>query len=264
MTRALDQMSAMPDDCPQGTHSPNPLPEGIRVSDYHLIEDAVMETPRGRWFLREFAQRIRAVETAKLLDAISRLQDSVNGATRVEIVSTKMAVSEVSTPGVDLEQVMAVQEKLLDMVWYMRERGFDGRLCTALTGEAEKLFAAVQRAINAGSVADHHRVEAIATPPKDMDADEAVHRADAESVATTDVDQGAAQDQDMWKAVAPATAAPHFTPARPAAQENAVAAREAHEQAAPLPSKAAALAQKASVFSAIDALPVRQKLAFFS
>jgi hypothetical protein len=44
-------------------------------SDFAAIEAAVMETSRGRWFLREFARRNRHANTAVVLDAISRLQD---------------------------------------------------------------------------------------------------------------------------------------------------------------------------------------------
>lgn len=49
-------------------------PEGIEDSDFELIEAAVRETERGRWFLDEFARRIRASETASLIRAIDRLE----------------------------------------------------------------------------------------------------------------------------------------------------------------------------------------------
>ena len=42
--------------------------------DYEAIEAAVMETPRGRWFLSEFLRRHQAKETTRLLDAIARLE----------------------------------------------------------------------------------------------------------------------------------------------------------------------------------------------
>jgi vancomycin permeability regulator SanA len=40
------------------THDPRSLPT-LAESDYEAIELAVMETARGRWFLREFAARIK-------------------------------------------------------------------------------------------------------------------------------------------------------------------------------------------------------------
>ena len=41
---------------------PHTPPEGIAAQDYEAIEDAVMETARGRWFLKEYARRMRAAE----------------------------------------------------------------------------------------------------------------------------------------------------------------------------------------------------------
>lgn len=45
--------------------------------DYEEIEQAVMETSRGRWFLTEFARRHKAADTAVLLDAIRRLEGQI-------------------------------------------------------------------------------------------------------------------------------------------------------------------------------------------
>ncbi len=51
----------------------------LAASDYDAIEQAVMETARGRWFLREFAARNRNSDTGVLLDAIGRLEKAVSG-----------------------------------------------------------------------------------------------------------------------------------------------------------------------------------------
>ncbi len=50
----------------------DPPPE-IEEGDFELIEAAVRETARGRWFLDEFARRIRSMEMAELVRAIERL-----------------------------------------------------------------------------------------------------------------------------------------------------------------------------------------------
>lgn len=47
----------------------------VSESDYEAIEEAVMETARGRWFLSEYARRNRAADTASVLEALSRLED---------------------------------------------------------------------------------------------------------------------------------------------------------------------------------------------
>jgi hypothetical protein len=43
-------------------------------ADFETIEAAVMETERGRWFLAEFARRVRAREAGHLLRALDRLE----------------------------------------------------------------------------------------------------------------------------------------------------------------------------------------------
>ena len=48
-------------------------PRGVEEGDYELIEAAVCETARGRWFLDEFARRMRSAEIAELVRAIDRL-----------------------------------------------------------------------------------------------------------------------------------------------------------------------------------------------
>ena len=51
-----------------------PLHIGLSEWDYSLIEAAVMETVRGRWFLAEFARRNRVADTQVLLDALARIE----------------------------------------------------------------------------------------------------------------------------------------------------------------------------------------------
>jgi len=50
------------------------LPQGIEEGDFERIEAAVRETERGRWFLDEFAQRVRAAETGQVTSAVDRLE----------------------------------------------------------------------------------------------------------------------------------------------------------------------------------------------
>ena len=52
-------------------------PEQLREADFELIEAAVRETARGRWFLDEFARRMRAADAARILGAIDRLEARV-------------------------------------------------------------------------------------------------------------------------------------------------------------------------------------------
>lgn len=44
--------------------------------EYEAIEEAIMQNPRGRWFLNEYARRNRAADTNRLLEAIDRLYNA--------------------------------------------------------------------------------------------------------------------------------------------------------------------------------------------
>lgn len=44
--------------------------------EYEAIEEAIMQNPRGRWFLTEYARRNRAADTNRLLEAIDRLYNA--------------------------------------------------------------------------------------------------------------------------------------------------------------------------------------------
>jgi hypothetical protein len=46
-------------------------------ADYETIEAAVLETARGRWFLREYARRNRNADTQAVLNALSDLKETV-------------------------------------------------------------------------------------------------------------------------------------------------------------------------------------------
>lgn len=59
--------------------APLPPPQGMSEVDYETIEAAVTETVRGRWFLGEFARRNRTAELRQLLDAMGRIESVVSG-----------------------------------------------------------------------------------------------------------------------------------------------------------------------------------------
>jgi hypothetical protein len=46
--------------------------------EFETIREAVMATAHGRWFLAEYARRIRAGETDKILLALSDLSDRIS------------------------------------------------------------------------------------------------------------------------------------------------------------------------------------------
>lgn len=69
--------------------------------DYKLIEDALLQNPRGRWFLEEYIQRNRPEDTQKLLSAIQRIENTLSEkqeapAVTQEIDPIRMSIIEMS------------------------------------------------------------------------------------------------------------------------------------------------------------------------
>lgn len=64
--------------------SATPPPPGLTESDFERIEAAVLETERGRWFLAEYARRIRETETSGLLSALGRIERTLGAFSAVE------------------------------------------------------------------------------------------------------------------------------------------------------------------------------------
>lgn len=58
----------------KGAWAVNVLPQGVQEGDFERIEAAVRETARGRWFLDEFAHRVRATEGVRVASALDRLE----------------------------------------------------------------------------------------------------------------------------------------------------------------------------------------------
>lgn len=77
--------------------------------DYEEIEQAVMETARGRWFLNEFARRQRASDTKILLDAIRRLEDQLLAMPAASSNPAPKAAPEQSAPQKQLAAVPAAE-----------------------------------------------------------------------------------------------------------------------------------------------------------
>ncbi|WP_139267720.1 MULTISPECIES: hypothetical protein [unclassified Beijerinckia] len=101
--------------------------------DFEAIEAAVMETARGRWFLTEYARRMRAAETTKVLEAITRLERSFAIDKAKQATDGPLGASELT------EAVALIERRLSEIAWSLRERGFDGRTCTEIENQARAL-----------------------------------------------------------------------------------------------------------------------------
>lgn len=132
-------------------------PPGISAADYAMIEQAVMETARGRWFLLEYARRQRAAETQRLTDAVDRLEAMMAGA---------QAAPSAPPPALPDDDRAALAERLSDLAWRLREDGAHPELCTELEREVAALrpgHAATAEAPE--SIAPQTTPPPLATPP---------------------------------------------------------------------------------------------------
>ncbi len=219
------------------TVAQNPPPEGISESDYEAIEDAVMETARGRWFLKEYARRMRASETASLHAALERIE---------RIVTLTHAPRADAQAQLHMrERMEGISERLLDISWYMRERGFSGSICSSIDEEARQL-ASLTKAFDIGAAAAEDNDTRDAPPEGNDEVEE--DRGSNSDDTTCDASASVMETTESWVEV------------EVIVQEQACEAAPVQTPAQDIKS-APSLASRLAAFVHIDAMPVRQRLA---
>jgi len=150
----------------------------IAEADYEAIEGAVMETHRGRWFLKEYARRNRAADTQMLLQAIERLEGMVvqNREThekdrlRMDLMEmaraisrTKSEIASLRPQGTDNNElgvasealdaivrtteratsdILEAAEHVQEAAWTLREEGANEAMCDELDRRATDIYTA--------------------------------------------------------------------------------------------------------------------------
>lgn len=112
----------------------NKPPAGLTAADYDSIEAAVMETARGRWFLLEHDRRRREAEATQVLDAIARMERAIGTGGQRALEAPKQVA--IAGPVAPMPNAAAIGERLQDIAWNMRERGFDDLICGAIEEQA--------------------------------------------------------------------------------------------------------------------------------
>ncbi|GBD48917.1 hypothetical protein [Methylopila sp. Yamaguchi] len=87
-------------------------PSPLTLDDYESIEQAVMETERGRWFLAEFARRNRAADTGVILEALGRLEG--------RLAETRVLPPPPPEPEPPIERIAPTLAKLADAASRLR------------------------------------------------------------------------------------------------------------------------------------------------
>ena len=152
-------------------------PVSFPASEFEVIETALMETARGRWFLAEFARRNRTADTELLLDAIARLESSLTESevppeldrmrmdlmemsetiarTRQDIASVRagdgsvmpvLAAVEVfdaivSAAEKTTSEVLSAAEQVQETAWRLRQTDTDTAICDELDQLANSIHA---------------------------------------------------------------------------------------------------------------------------
>ena len=149
-----------------------PPPPATDADDYDVIYATVMESARGRWFLHEYAQRARHADTTQVLAAIARIEGLIRersseayqsfraellemaraiAETRIEAAATTdesrdshdgPADAKADRPARDANDNFATAERIKDVAWTMRERGFDPATCDQIEQLASSILSA--------------------------------------------------------------------------------------------------------------------------
>jgi hypothetical protein len=112
-------------------------PQGISPADFEAIEDAVMETERGRWFLSEFIRRRRAEDTVRIVAAIERLEARAEAAAARERLEADRAVGIVGELASLLRDLRRVEMRTLPPSQTLAARSVAGELEARLAALAE-------------------------------------------------------------------------------------------------------------------------------
>lgn len=134
--------------------------------DYRSIEQALLESARGRWFLSEHGRRARRLDSALLEDAIGRLQTSLRqppallGQLQAEIAALKSYIAEtrgaiLARPGtpnyaamadgaIQPQAILKAAEDIHDIAWSLQANPFDPVGCELIARNAGKLYAMSQ------------------------------------------------------------------------------------------------------------------------
>jgi hypothetical protein len=148
-------------------------------ADYDAIQEAFMETSRGRWFLGEYAKRNRNADTKMVLDAVARIEGTLAAQKQPEpeperdplldqmLASFRAALTEArhaATTAVGdlaLEQNLAPVRKgarvVREIAWRLREIGADGRICDLIDSQVLVIENAAGKLNSADLASDLHR-----------------------------------------------------------------------------------------------------------
>ncbi len=128
-------------------------------ADYDAIREAFMETSRGRWFLGEYAKRNRNADTRMVLDAVTRIEETIAAQRQLasnsglaetlavigDAIVEARAAASAAFDNLALEENLAPVRKgariMREISWRWREIGTDGRICDLIDSQVNAIEA---------------------------------------------------------------------------------------------------------------------------
>ena len=153
-------------------------PELIGEAEYQTLEQTLMESDRGRRFLREFLNRNKTPETTEILTAIGRLEKMMTRQRKVPdldkirldiadmheaIERTKAEIANIKAEGEEsnrfvdasheldaivtqtegaTQSILEAAEQIQEKAWVLRENGADDAVCDDIDAKATEIFMA--------------------------------------------------------------------------------------------------------------------------
>lgn len=132
--------------------------------EYRAIEAALLETPRGRWFLTEHGRRSRRIDSRLLNEAIHQLQTSLRdppallsvlrsdverlrafiASQRNELANhdaARLASIATASSASQAANMLTAAEDLHALVWSMRDQVPNPEFCEAIGRQASRIYA---------------------------------------------------------------------------------------------------------------------------
>jgi hypothetical protein len=132
-------------------------------TEYRAIEQALLETPRGRWFLAEHGRRARRLDSAALDEAVQRLNTSLRqppallGALQREIEQLRVVLAEAgqtmlakpaAAPGdvqiATPQAILKASEELHELAWSLQANDVNPEGCESIARNASRIYALSQ------------------------------------------------------------------------------------------------------------------------
>jgi chemotaxis regulatin CheY-phosphate phosphatase CheZ len=169
----------MPDPAPHGTSltQSEAQPRPSLADSYAALEAILRASPRGRWFLAEFARRNRTAETEMLLEALDRIERAVTraparsnvpGNVFAELVDMSEAIArtrreiaqirpphqfdkQITSATEELDHIVEATEKatsdilqaaeeIQEVAWTLREKGIEIALCDKIDQRTTDIY----------------------------------------------------------------------------------------------------------------------------